>query len=235
MNCIVIDDSANALELMKIHISKVPYLNLVGAYQSALEALEAINSNKIDLIFTDIDMPSISGMQFVKTIKTDVLIIFTTAFSEYALEGYEVNAIDYLLKPISFEKFLSASNKALEIHKRLKPVQETSESTLAEDKHVLFKSANEFHRLLMDDILFLESKGNYIKTQLINGEELMSLMTMKEALDKLKEGRFFRCHRGFIISLDHIGKISSHEVDIEGHKIPVGKSYRSELQRIMGI
>ena len=126
MNCIVIDDSANALELMKIHISKVPYLNLVGAYQSALEALEVINSNKIDLIFTDIDMPSISGMQFVKTIKTDALIIFTTAFSEYALEGYEVNAIDYLLKPISFEKFLSASNKALEIYKRRRPGQETA-------------------------------------------------------------------------------------------------------------
>jgi len=234
MNCIVIDDSANALELMKIHISKVPYLNLVGAYQSALEALEAINSNKIDLIFTDIDMPSISGMQFVKTIKTDVLIIFTTAFSEYALEGYEVNAIDYLLKPISFEKFLSASNKAQEIHKRRKPGHGTAGSTPG-DKYVMFKSAKEFHRLLMDDILFLESKGNYIKAQLINGEELMSLMTMKEALDKLKEGRFFRCHRGFIISLNHIGKISSHEVDIKGHKIPIGKSYRSELQRIMGI
>ena len=234
MNCIVIDDSANALELMKIHVAKVPFLNLAGAYQSALEALDILNSTKIDLIFTDINMPEISGMEFVKSIKQDSLIIFTTAYSEFALEGYEVNAIDYLLKPISFEKFLKVANKAYEYHKQRQGDEKTTEP-VPQDRHVILKSATDFHRLHQDNIVFLESQGNYMKIQLEDGTHIMSLLTMKEALEKLSDGRFFRCHRGFIISLEHISKISVSEVTLTGIKIPIGKSYRLELQKRLGL
>ncbi len=230
MNCIAIDDSANALELIKIHISKTPFLKLMGTYQAAPEALEVINRGQVDLIFIDIQMPDISGMEFVRSLGTQPLVVFTTAYSEYAVEGYEVNAIDYLLKPISFERFLKAANKAFEHYKvnqtndGLKPVGKPA-------KHVFFKSGHELMKLNVSDIAYVESKSNYIKVHLITGSSIMSLMTMQEAMEKLMGHSFFRCHRSFIISLDHLTSIASHEVKIGSVTVPVGKRYRSEFQK----
>ena len=228
MNCIIIDDSANALELMKAHISKISFLNLIGSFQSVLQSLETINQEKIDLIFSDINMPSISGIQFAKNVNRNALIIFTTAYPEYALQGYEVNAIDYLLKPISFEKFLVAVNKAFEYH-RLKNDRLNTKNEFSVNDFVIFKSPDGLHRVSMTNILYLESKGNYVLIRLDNGEGFRSLMNMKEAMEKLRDGNFYRCHRGFIVSLDHIDRITVSDLHLKEHKIPIGKSYRQEL------
>lgn len=230
MNCIAIDDSENALELIKIHIEKIPFLTLVGVYKSALEAVPAINSSTIDLIFLDIEMPDIGGLQFTRTLDQLPPVIFTTAYKEYAIEGYEVNAVDYLLKPVSFERFFQAANKAYDQH-RLKKGSGPAEAQPPRLKHVLFKTGTETRRVALDNIAFLESKGNYMKIQLLDGTNFMSLMTMSEALSKLESHPFQRCHRSYIIALRHIAIIRTHEVQIGSETIPVGVSYRDALKK----
>ena len=225
MKCIAIDDSANALELIKIHISKTPFLILKGLFQSAPKSLDIIHEGNIDLIFIDIQMPDITGLEFIKGLAVKPLVVLTTAYSEFALKGYEVNAIDYLLKPISYEKFLNAANKAYQ-HYTLLSGNKSVQKIDKEFKFVVFKSGNTLHNINIKEILFLESKGNYIVLYFANGTALTTLMTMEKALEKLKKGNFLRCHRSFIIALDHISTLSTDELTIGSHVVPIGKNYR---------
>ena len=231
MNCIAIDDSSNALELMKIHIEKIPFLNLLGLFQSAVDAIEIINSNEVDLVFIDIKMPGISGIQFVKSLERQPQIIFTTAYSEYALEGFEANAVDYLLKPITFERFLKAVNKAAVFYNLSNQIVKKSNFLKIKEKYVFFKSGTEIHRLPIEEITYLESQGNYVKVHMLNNTTIMSLMTMSEALAKLNDDIFFQCHRSYIVSLHQIDVISSYRVKIGNSTIPIGKKYRIQFQK----
>ncbi len=232
MKCIAIDDSANALELIKIHIDNTPFLELIETFQSAPAALKVLSSENIDLVFIDIEMPEISGLQFVRTLKSKPLIVFTTAYPNYAIEGFEVNAVDYLLKPISFEKFLGAANKAYELF-RLKYGNPSVEVVNTKPDYLVFKSGNDLHRVNPEELTYLESKGNYIQLTLTKKNSIMSLMTMNEVMTKLAGLKFCRTHRGFIVNLEHISKVTHHEVHLGKHIVPLSKTYKSDLVKAL--
>jgi len=231
MNCIAIDDSSNALELMMIHIEKIPFLNLKGLFHSAIDAIEVINTNTIDLVFIDIQMPEITGIQLVKSLERQPLIIITTAYSEYALEGFEVNAVDYLLKPINFERFFKAVNKAAILYRLNNQMNTGYDAPKIKQEHVFIKSGNEICRILIKEITYIKSEGNYIRINMVNNTSVLSLMNMREALEQFRSDMFFRCHRSYIISLHHLKVISSFQMKIHNTVIPIGKNYRVSFQK----
>lgn len=232
MNCIAIDDSANALELIRIHCSKIPFLELRGVYSSALAAVEILKEESIDLIFLDVEMPDVTGIQFVRSLEEKPLVILTTAYPNYALEGFEINAIDYLLKPIGFERFLKAANRAYKQYSlATSPAIDISSS--APNSYILFKGTHETLRIPEHDITIIESQGNYVKVFLRESKSFMSLMTMTEVQKKLDETKFFRCHRSFIIALDHVQSYNNYQVKINDRVIPLAKGYRKAFQERM--
>lgn len=226
IKCIVIDDEPMALDILKDYIKRVSFLNLKGTYRSSINALEDIQNEQIDLIFLDINMPDLSGIQFLHSLTYQPMIIFTTAYSEYAVESYEYQAVDYLLKPIEFERFLKASNKALE---KFKQLEKEPHNTRKDSESIFIKSGTEIHRLNIDKILSVESAGNYVQF-VTSSKTIMALMTMAEVLKLLREHSFIRVHRSFIVAIKHIDVIENDFVKIAKKKIPIGDKYREDLR-----
>jgi two-component system, LytTR family, response regulator len=231
IKCIAIDDEPVALDIIRDYVNKIPFLDLLGTYRNALQALEFLQNVKVDLIFLDINMPDINGIQFFKSLKFKPKIIFTTAYPEFAVESYELDAIDYLLKPIEFERFLKAANKvtdqqALEAH--------AISNTNAND-FIVLKSGTKAYKIDYSDIMFIEGSGNYL-TFHTSLSKIMVLMSMNEALQILPESMFVRVHKSFIISLNYVSVIENHQVQIKDRKIPVGSYYRgSFLLKMKGL
>jgi two-component system, LytTR family, response regulator len=219
LKAIAIDDEPKALEVIKSHAAKVPFLELKHCFTNAFDAIPYLHQNQVDLIFLDIKMPDISGFEFVACLPESPMIIFTTAYSEFGVQGFEVNAIDYLLKPFSLARFTRASNKAMD---RLKIRQ-------GEQPQFLFiKTGYEEERVNIGDIQYLESDGNYI-TYVLKERKLLCRQTLNEALAQLPEGLFDRIHRSFIIALDKIEKLGRQEVTVGGRPIPIGASYEDRI------
>jgi len=227
LKCIAIDDEPKALEILKDYIEKVPYLDLAGVYRDSLKALDYLQHNKVDLIFLDINMPDLTGIQFLKSLIHQPLVIFTTAYSEYALESYEYATVDYLLKPIEFERFLKAANRALEQFHAKKNVS-FKISELVDSDSIMIKSGTDIHQIKTDEILYIESAGNYVIFVLKN-ESIMSLFNMNNVLDLLPANQFIRIHKSFIVSIRHLTKIERHQVVISNKEIPIGNIYRESF------
>ena len=233
INCIALDDEPMALEVIKLHASKVSFLALKQTFRDPTQALNYLQHNEVDLIFLDINMPDLSGIDFAKIILQKYMIIFTTAYSEYALESYELSAIDYLLKPIDFKRFMVATNKALEYYHLRKtavtlPV-ETQELTPDKTRQnfVLIKSGTQLHKIKIDDILFVESDGNYANFVLQNSDKkLLARLSMPEVLEFLPNGLFCRIHKSYIVAFAHISTIEKHQVKVKELWLPIGKIYR---------
>lgn len=230
MNCITIDDEQNALDVINSYINKVPFLNLSGSFVSSLKALEFIQNNKIDLILIDIEMPDLTGIQFLKSLEIQPLVIFTTAYSEYAVDSFEFNVIDYLMKPIEFTRFLKAVNKANSQHNLRNQANntqnaESEKSDKQEVKQILVKSGSKIHKLIIDEILYVESYGNYVNFY-TKTEKIISIFNMKQVLELLPKEQFARVHKSYIVALNKIDLIERHQVTIEDNKIPIGKIYR---------
>jgi DNA-binding LytR/AlgR family response regulator len=228
LKAIVIDDEPMALEVIKGLTEKVTFVNLSAYFTNSFEALAFLQNNKVDLIFLDIKMPDISGIEFLKSIPDPPMIIFTTAYSEHAVESFELNAIDYLLKPFSLTRFLKACNKAYE-HFELRKNKNVHSSGLP---YIFIKSGYEQIRVELNDILYAESSGNYIMLVLDN-KKIASRLTMSEAEALLPTKDFIRVHRSYIVSKKHIQKLDKKSVWIQQTEIPIGSVYIPEIEKII--
>ncbi|OJJ16261.1 hypothetical protein BKI52_33750 [marine bacterium AO1-C] len=231
---VAIDDEFMALEVIRHHSQKIPYIELVACFENAIEAMAFLQQNEVDLLFLDINMPDINGLQLLKTITQQPAVIFTTAYPEYALQGYDFYTVDYLLKPIEFESFLKAVNKA-QHYLQLSSSKETAPSppiTESNDTTILVKSGTQIHQLYLDELLYVESTGNYVKF-VTETQEVLSLFSMKEVMELLPDQKFIKIHKSFIVSFQHIAMIEKHQVKIRQQYIPIGKTYRESFQQIV--
>jgi len=228
MVCTVIDDEPFALDLIKGYILKTPFLTLAGSFSNPFKALSFLTREPVDLIFLDINMPELSGIQLLKSLPHPPMVVFTTAYPEFAAESYEYNAVDYLLKPIKYERFLKAVNKASELM-HPQPVSIASAPTEPpKSKELLIKSGTQLLKVHPEDILYVEGAGNYM-TFHTKVRKFLSLLTMSEVLDLLPDDQFLRIHKSFVVSLNKITAIEKHDVIIDGKRIPVGITYREAV------
>jgi len=228
ITCIAIDDEPKALEVIERYCQKISLVSLKATFREPVRAIEFLNREKVDLIFLDINMPDISGMQLLQTLSPRPLIIFTTAYSQYAVESYELNALDYLLKPVTFERFLMAINKAAAA---LSPKNTPG---MDEDAVVFIKSGPQTHRVKVSEILYLEKDGNYITVHRAGGNILIR-ENMTDIFDLVPAADFIRVHKSYVVGIRHITLIEVHQLIVNGEKIPIGSTYRDSLRARLGI
>ena len=235
LNCIAVDDENLALDLIEDNILKVPFLNLVKRCKNAFEAMEVLQNQDIDLIFLDIQMPGITGVQFLQSMTNSPMVIFVTAYKQYALEGFNLNVIDYLLKPIDFERFLKAVNKASELHS-LKHKAVVNEVVTEPKISTIFVNADySLVKVKTEEIIYIEGLKDYIKIHLNSSTKpIITRMTMKSIEEKLPTPEFFRVHKSYIISLDKIESIRNLKIKIGNAQIPVSESYSEEFFKTIG-
>lgn len=226
LRCIIVDDEPLAAELLKSYALQTPFLELVGTYNSAIDALAAVNEQQLDLIFLDINMPKMNGVEFSKTLPATFKVIFTTAYDQYALEGFKVNALDYLLKPISYKDFLQASIRAQDWYKKV-----SSSST---DNNIFVKSGYRIEKLEYDNILYIENQKDYVKFHLEDQDEpISSLMSIQQLSEKLPEQTFMRVHRSFIVNLNKIRTVERNCIVFGKVYIPVSDTYKEKFNTFL--
>ena len=228
INCAIIDDEPLAAGLLESYVAKTPYLNLTGTYNSAITAMRDLRDNPVPLLFLDIQMPELSGVEFAKILPKDTKIIFTTAFPQYALEGYKVNALDYLLKPISYEDFLRATEKAQDWYNILQ-----KREAYNDDRIMFIKSEYKLLRVCLDDILYVEGLKDYVRICLKNGEKIMSLMSMKKLEDYLPHPEFLRTHRSYIVHMPEVRSIDRFRIVFGDVFIPISDNYKEDVQQYL--
>lgn len=234
MNCIIIDDEPLAVELLEDFVSKIPNLKLVSSCSNAIEAVSILQNNKIDLIFLDIEMPEFTGIEFIKSLEVKPLFIFTTAYSHYAIEGFNLNAVDYLVKPIPFHRFLKAVNRAQEIYLLKKEENPPSIKTLSSPNFIFVKSDYENIKLNFEDIKYFEGLKDYIKIFSTSHKPILTLSNFKKIEEKLPEELFIRVHRSYIVSLKYINSVQRNRILIDGVRIPIGQNYKDEFLKKIG-
>ena len=230
INCAIIDDEPLAAGLLKSYVEKTPFLELIGTYGSAIEAMKELREHPAQLLFLDIQMPELSGIEFAKILSPNTKIIFTTAFQQYAIEGYKVNALDYLLKPISYDDFLKAANKALEWFTIIQKQQ-----IYAADRFMFVKSDYKLFRVDLDDILFVRGVKDYIRIFLQDGSYVTSLMNMKMMEDYLPYPEFMRTHRSYIVHMTKVESIDRFRFVFGEEFIPISDSYKENVQQYLDI
>lgn len=235
MNCLIVDDEPLAIDLLDSFVSKIPYLNLVGKCLNAFEALELMQTNTIDLLFLDIQMPNVTGIDLVKSLSKQPLIIFTTAYSNYALDGFNLNAVDYLVKPIPFERFLKAVNKANEYHlfrnkPRLPEQKEKTNSSLHGD-FIMVKADYSLVKIDLENILYIEGLKDYLKIFIQGQKTILTLNSLKKFEESLPPEFFARVHRSYIVALNKIEAIQKHRIIIGKERIPIGDNYKSDFYK----
>jgi two-component system LytT family response regulator len=229
ISCIAIDDEPLAVKKISAYIQKTPFLELVAECRSAFEAMEIINNRTIQLIFIDINMPDLNGLEFVKSLTDKPYVVFTTAYSEYAVEGFQVDAADYLLKPITYSSFLKAANKVKNLIDLTANSQK--ESIRATASHLFVKSDYKLIRIELDDIRYIESQHEYIKIHLTNSDPVMTQLSLKAIEEQLPSDRFMRVHRSFIVNLKKISVIERNRIVFDGKVyIPVSEQYKEKFQ-----
>jgi len=228
INYVIIDDEPAAIEVLRIHLNKIPSMTLKASFRDPMEALEYLQQNTVDLIFLDINMPKLSGMSFPKLLKDPPLIIFTTAYSEHALESYELKAVDYLLKPIQFDRLLQAVMKVKEVLNKSNAVQSVNpeSNTSVVDQTIFIKSGSEFHQLAIQEIKYIESDSNYV-TFYTNSKPILARYKLSEVLSLLPSHQFVRIHRSYAVALKHIVTIKNHCVIIGTQEVPISSTYRA--------
>ncbi len=231
--CLIVDDEPLALDVLESYIHKVPNLQLAARCSNAIEALTQLRKHDISILFLDIQMPEITGLEFLKSLKNPPCVIFTTAYSEYAMDGFNLDAVDYLLKPISFDRFLKATNKAIAQLSPVKAKKETPSSNHENESDFIFvKSDKKIVKIGLDEILYIEGLKDYVMIFTPAGR-IITLQTMKNLEEKLPADKFIRVHRSFIISLDRVKSISNNSVDVSGKQIPIGKLYRDAFMKVV--
>jgi two-component system, LytTR family, response regulator len=222
LKAIAIDDEPFALEVIKAHAKKVSFLELQETFVSAKEALEYLKKNPIDVVFLDINMPDISGLDFSQLLPNDTSVIFTTAYSQYAVDAFNLNAVDYLAKPIEFTRFMKACQKAYEINQNAK-------GEIVETPYLFVKDGYDLVRIVLDDLLYIQSDGNYL-TFREKTRKTLTRMTMTEAMESLPKNKFMRVHKSYLINLNHVLKVERHQISVTDDTfVPIAASYHGDL------
>lgn len=232
IRCAVVDDEPLALGLMASYVKKTPFLKLVGAYSSAVQAMQEMHNHIVDLIFLDIQMPELNGLDYSRMIPQQTRVVFTTAFNQYALDGYKVNALDYLLKPVSYPDFLQAANKAQEWFNLIERSQQPEKTEKEEDIQSIFiKSEYKLIQIELKNILYIEGLKDYVKIYEENAPKpIISLMSMKAMEEMLPSDRFMRVHRSYIVQKEKIRIIEHNRIVFGNTYIPIGDSYKQVFQ-----
>ena len=235
LNCIAVDDESLALDLLEDNINKIPFLKLVKRCKNAFDAIEVLQNEQIDLIFLDIQMPGITGVQFLHSLKTKPMVIFVTAYKQYALEGFELDVVDYLLKPIDFERFLKAVNKASELY-TLRNKPQVSEEPIVDKISAIFVNADySLVKIKVSEITYIEGLKDYIKIYTsTSSKPIVTRMTMKAIEEKLPTPDCYRVHKSFIVSLDKIESIRNLKIKIGNAQIPISESYSEGFFKSIG-
>ena len=226
IRCIAIDDEPLALRQITKYIEQTPFLTLSGAFTSALEGLSYLNENEIDLLFVDIQMPNLNGLDLVKSLIKRPKIIFTTAYSEYAIDGFQLDVLDYILKPLDYASFLKSANKAQSQLQR-----ENNEKLSTGPDHIFIKSEYRIVRIELDKILYIEGSRGYLRFFLENAKPVMTLLSMKKIEAKLLAAKFLRVHRSFIVNVDKITMIERSQIIFDDVRIPVSEQYKERFQK----
>lgn len=235
LHCIAIDDESLALDLVEDNIAKVPFLKLDARCRNAFEAIEYLQNNQVDLIFLDIQMPGLTGVQFLEGLTHKPMVIFVTAYQQYALEGFNLDVIDYVLKPISFERFLKASHKALDFHKSKLALQGQGPAAETKADFIFIHADYSLMKIMFDDILYIEGLKDYIKIHLRTQKfPVVCRMTMKLIAERLPADSFLRIHKSFIVSLKKIESIRNQKVKIGENHIPLSDSYSEQFYQTIG-
>ena len=231
LNSIIIDDEPLAAQLLASYAERTPVINLVGTYNSAVAAIKDIKEKKIDLLFLDIQMPDLSGLEFATLIPKSTKIVFTTAFSQYAIDGYKVGALDYLLKPISYEDFIRVVDKAEKIF-----TEQERQVVYDRDRFIYVKSEYKLLQIRLDDILFIEGLKDYVKIYLEGNQKyVMSLMNMKKMEENLPKSEFMRTHRSYIVHMTKVKLVDRFRIVFGSSYIPISDSYKDEVQRYLDL
>ena len=229
---IIIDDEPKAIQVLQRYAEETDLLQVEASFRDPVKALDYLQRNKIDLLFLDINMPKLTGMEFLNVLEQKPKVIFTTAYSEYALESYDHNTVDYLLKPIGFKRFLKAVAKAKSLLVPETPASNPSRA-IERDKTIYIKSGPQLHKINTHDILYLEKEGNYL-TFHTKTKKILSRQNMKDVFEIVSPTEFIRVHKSYIVSKRHMEIIESHQIGMGSIKIPVGRSYREEVMKMVG-
>ncbi len=224
--CLVLDDEQHSIDILTDYVEKTPNLSLLAAFKNPIDTISLIQTQTIDIAFIDVQMPNLTGLQFLKLLDKKTKVVLCTAYSEYAIDGYELNVIDYLLKPISFDRFLRSVKK---IEENSQPdIQNNVNKT--EDEYIFVKaeSKGKFIKINLRDILFIEGLGNYQKIQLTDNQVVCQLK-MKNLEDQLSTGGFVRVHKSFLVPINKISQIEGNKIMIDAHKIPIGDNFKDAL------
>jgi len=229
ISCIVVDDESVAREIIETHLSKIPNIAIVGSFSNAIDAFSCLREHAIDLVFLDINMPEISGISFAKSINKNSKIIFTTAYRDYAVEGFELQAVDYLLKPISFDRLLKAVTTYFEIYSDL---HENEIATRNNTDFMFVRADRRMVKIDFDDIIYIESYSDYLKIH-VTDETIVTRQTISAIEAKLPSGQFLRIHRSYIIALKHISSFTNEEISINNKALTISRSYKKEVLSVL--
>jgi DNA-binding LytR/AlgR family response regulator len=230
MKCIIIDDEPLAIEIMESYVSKVEQLKLEGTFRNAISAFTFLQQHPVDLIFLDIQMPKLSGIDFLKTLKNPPKVIFTTAFRDYAIEGFELEVADYLLKPIPFDRFLKAVAKVL--HQPAANAGTAHQKTENGEDYVYFKVDKKMIKTRMTDILYIESVKDYVKVRTAE-KEIVTQQKISYLEESLPKEQFIRIHRSFIVNRERIDAYSATDVEIGKFHVPIGRNYKNDVMKVL--
>ena len=233
LRCLAIDDEPLALELLEDNISKVPYLQLVALCANPIEAMQVLQQESVDLIFLDIQMPGLTGLQFIQSLAQKPMFILITAYEKYALDGYSLDVIDYLVKPVSLERFIKACNKAWELH-QLKTKQPAVKEKESVPEYLFVNVEYSLVKLVIANIMWIEGLKDYIKIHLHNAKPVVTRMNMKTIEDQLPPSKFLRIHKSYIVSVDYITAIRKSSVFMDDMELPVGENYRDAVAALTG-
>ena len=235
IRCLIIDDEPPAREIIRRYVQEVPTLQLAGECANAIQALTVLQQQPVDLLFLDIRMPQLNGTDFIKTLKNPPKVIFTTAYSEYALEGYELDVVDYLMKPIRFDRFLKAVNKAFPTNAftaETKPANAGVPEEKKNESFVYFRADRKMVKVMLDDILYIESMKDYIKVFTGNGV-IITKQSISSVEAMLPDKLFMRTHRSFIVAINRIKSFTNELIEIDKTDIPIGKLYRNGVMKML--
>ncbi|WP_336514549.1 LytTR family DNA-binding domain-containing protein [Pollutibacter soli] len=230
IRCIIVEDEELAQEVIKMHLAGYPQFELLGVYRNTREAAEALSKNNVDLMFLDIRLPGMTGLQFLRQLVHPPLVVLTTAYAEYALESYEFNVIDYLLKPISTERFAKAVSKIEDV----KLFAGNAKADNPSSDHLFIRSSSKFFRVRYEDIQYIEGMKDYLKVHL-DGSTLITHQTMAEMEKILPVTKFIRIHRSYIISISRIKSVFGNSVELTNKTLPVGINYKDGLMELVGM
>jgi len=239
IRCAIIDDEYLARQYMQEYVAKVPFLELEGDYNSPMKAMHPLQEGRIDLLFLDIQMPDISGLNFLRSLERKPYVILTTAYKEFALEGYELDVTDYLLKPFSFDRFLKAVNK---VHQAIQNKNEASEAHSEEEQktdfrkdYLVIRADRKYYKINYEDLIYVEGQKAYVTFHSEDNKKVTALASLKDLEEKLPPGQFIRIHKSYIVSVKKIDALEGNQLEVKGEKLPVGKNYRQEVARVFGL